>query len=187
MQNNAVKTCCKPGFTLIELLVVVLIIGILAAVALPQYNKAVEKSKVAQGIFLVKALSQAAQSYYLENGNHPTDLAQLEVSLSDSQKDEFWCSGIKNECNKKEWGISIYHTVGVDGIVAWRTSGKYKGGGFIIYTTPPDCSNVKAGQLYCYERAAGPNAISTNRDYCVNLLGGKNAKLCANANVFELP
>ncbi len=58
------------AFTLIELLVVVLIIGILAAVAVPQYQKAVMKSRVAQAQISLKALIEAQQAYYLANGEY---------------------------------------------------------------------------------------------------------------------
>ena len=58
----------KTGFTLIELLVVVLIIGILAGVALPQYRKAVAKARLTEAIQLTQKLRQEIDLYVLENG-----------------------------------------------------------------------------------------------------------------------
>ena len=69
------------GFTLIELLVVVLIIGILAAIALPQYRKAVEKSRATQALTLLDAVSRAENIYYLANGKYTTDLAALDIAI----------------------------------------------------------------------------------------------------------
>lgn len=73
----------QKGFTLVEMLVVVLIIGILAAIAVPQYQKFVAKANLAQIISLVKSLKQAEEVYFLSHGKYATDLSNLDVLVND--------------------------------------------------------------------------------------------------------
>ena len=74
----------KKAFTLIELLVVVLIIGILAAIALPQYEKAVEKSRMTKALVIEHALRTGIEMYVLGGGQIAAGPGQRVSNIIDS-------------------------------------------------------------------------------------------------------
>lgn len=71
----------KSGFTLLELLIVVVIIGILAAIALPQYRKVVEKARMSEAIIMVEKIADAQERYYLINNDYTRDINDLDIDI----------------------------------------------------------------------------------------------------------
>jgi len=72
----------KKGFTLIELLVVVLIIGILASIAIPQYFKVVEKARVAEAMSIISSVKSAEERFLAKGGVYTSDLTELDISYA---------------------------------------------------------------------------------------------------------
>ncbi len=118
MKNN-------KAFTLIELLVVVLIIGILAAVAVPQYQKAVKKARLAEFISTVSSITKALDAWVLANGysnegyvwfsgkNNPSrTYSSLDIDMPCTKEDSTFCytrlGGWDIYCTTAGCGINLY-------------------------------------------------------------------------------
>jgi len=146
------------GFTLIELLVVVLIIGILSAIALPQYQVAVKKTKLATIKNLTRSIANAEEIYYMANGTYTINWEELDVTLPD--RNHCTDAGTFNQCYF-DWGHCFIQKQNIDRAVCHIADVSYA----IYFDNAPKY----AGQRRCY--SIGLDLTTAQARVCKNDTG----------------
>ena len=172
---------CSKAFTLIELLVVVLIIGILAAVAVPQYQKAVEKSHAAQALALLNTAYEHAVVYYMTNGSYPNSFEEMGMDVpwpATSSASLQWMQNIpkylKETRSDGTWSFQLYQTETKEGLSIYMgpVKGKYAGAGFVVDIVGPNGALLNKNILCAERRKHGINFEGNPGDYCKKIIHG---------------
>ena len=187
----------NKAFTLIELLVVVLIIGILAAVALPQYQNAVWKSRNAQLKQLVKAVAQAEEAYYMANGKYAANFDELAIDLPLTPV-ATTIGGYTGACTTTTQGTDSART-GKDfylalnatsadlselSVVAYYNTGKYTCAGFGISWY---AEYAQRDQLHCREKKTGSQYTAGEGAFCEQIEKGSLIDISPSWRAYKLP
>lgn len=142
----------KKGFTLIELLVVVLILGILAAMAMPQYFKAVERSRMSESVALLANIAQAQQRKYLQINKYAKAYDGLDVAPAGATG-------------------ATYHTKGANG-----------NGFVITLSTDADNGYVKGNAVATREAEGATDSDSLNYQYKLTRFYASDLTQCDGTN-----
>ena len=154
----------KKGFSLLELLVVILIIGILAAVALPQYNKAVWRTRAKGMLPVLRAMRTSVENYYMAREIYPSKLEELDIDIKEFTKECVSMGSIfqGGGCKANE-SVNLFLNVtnigqGANPMFQFN-SGPYRGAGFFIRFNQ---------KIFCYEHAS---FIAEPKSFCEKVMG----------------
>ena len=153
----------RRGFTLVELLVVVLIIGVLAAVAVPQYKIAVARARINAILPTAKSIVQALEVFNLANGYFPQTLDDWDIEVKECNFVGMW-----GKCNSSIYFHYLKQTSTLD--VNYGPNA----------TDSTEC--VKSRELFISFRLSGyEDANSRNKMLCISTTDfGK--KICKQFN-----
>ena len=198
--NSAGRLFMKnKGFTLIEILIVVLIIGILAAISVSKYQKAVAKSKGEQLKSLLSQITASLDRYFLYQGKYPSTFENLDISidlpttngLEALQSVTCGANLIAGSYKRgDDFEIALY-TLGVNEqymLSAHFTKGKYKCRGFVHYLSGGNKASGKVidGLTFCGEYYYGRQCGTLTCEpglFCKDVMGLKKKP---NGNSIEL-
>ena len=174
----------NQAFTLIELLVVILIIGILAAIGLQQYKKAVVKSKAAHMQTLLNAVVKASDRYFLQNGEYPKKFEDLDIEIELPSLNYRPCLvDLGADYSIKQSGdfaIAMHSSNAPpllsNVIAAYFITGKYKCRGFTRIQKWPN--QPKEDITYCMEARYSLDCgnYCERGIFCKNVMGNKSSK-----------
>lgn len=134
----------KKGFTLLEVLIVVIIIGVLAAIALPQYSATLEKSKSAEAATNVGSIRTALDRYWYQNGSITTTISNLDIDDPNNVTNKLYTYSIADD------GTTA--TTRVYTVTATRVSGGN------TYTVTWKQTNNNTGKLLRSANLGGPTS-----------------------------